>query len=513
MASDFRDEEIQDDSNDFDIIIIGAGITGLTAAHVLLKKKVGLNVLVLEANKTIGGRVFLSEESKAFYGNSLQKHITELLDELKIQVVPKRNNETRNIIFLTKGGPFRKFSSYVAAQVYNFFISLHRISRDFQFRNYTSHEDAQNLAKLSLDELSSSFTCWGAANSICRSLLFISCGISNLKKASALWYLVMVHGAGGFLQRLKITLGDESRFFIKDGMAQLVKELSKQIKRSRGFIKSSEPVLKIQFNDTRAYVTTNQKCYRCDYVVMAVPPPESSYIIIEPSLSPNLSKSQTLFENGKNVFFTAVFEGQCWRDNCNYTGDVLTTSDCDSNLKLAYDATHSDDESQLVLAGFLSESDSQTPEKFKLFDSLNKSFESNTAGNFTSYKERKWMPFNSSESKDAIRGGSPMSCLNPCDLTYHINPLNLSQERILFAASEYATYWPGTIDGAIEAGKMASYSILWRTRPQSLNRSDLSFFPANTTRFHQTSVEFSLIYYMCLAANICIFWSFFKTAY
>lgn len=171
---------------------------------------------------------------------------------------------------------------------------------------------------------------------------------------------------------------------------------------------------------------------RCDYVVMAVPPPESSYIIIEPSLSLNLSKSQTLFENGKNVFFTAIFERQFWRDNYNCTGDVVTTSDCDSNLKLAYDATHSDDESRLVLAGFLSESDSQTLEKFNLFDSLSKCFESNTAGNCISYKERKWMHFNSSESKDAIRGGSPMSFLNPCDLADHINPLNLPHKRFLY---------------------------------------------------------------------------------
>lgn len=74
--------------------------------------------------ETIGGRVFLSEESKAFHGHPLQKNITQLLDELKIQVVPKRNIETRNIIFLTKGGPFHKFSAHVAAQVYDFFISV-----------------------------------------------------------------------------------------------------------------------------------------------------------------------------------------------------------------------------------------------------------------------------------------------------------------------------------------------------------------------------------------------------
>ena len=158
--------------------------------------------------------------------------------------------------------------------------------------------------------------------------------------------------------------------------------------------------------------------------MLAVPPPESSYVIIKPSLSPNLSRNQTLFENETNLFFTAKFERQFWRDNFNYTGDIVVTRDCDSNLKLAYDATHSDDESRPVLAGFLSESDSESLKKFKLFDSLSKSFKSDVTGNCTSYTERKWMPFISSESSDAIRGGSPMNFFNPCDLQYHINPLN-----------------------------------------------------------------------------------------
>ena len=59
---------------------------------------------------------------------------------------------------------------------------MHRISKDFQFESYTSHEDAQNLAKMNLDELVTGFTFWGTARSICRSLIFATCG--TLKKNS-----------------------------------------------------------------------------------------------------------------------------------------------------------------------------------------------------------------------------------------------------------------------------------------------------------------------------------------
>ena len=48
-------------------------------------------------------------------------------------------------------------------------------------------------------------------------------------------------------------------------MVKLIEELAKKIKSNQGFIKSSEPVFKIQFNDTRAYVSTNKKCYKYNF--------------------------------------------------------------------------------------------------------------------------------------------------------------------------------------------------------------------------------------------------------
>ncbi|XP_043461644.1 amine oxidase [flavin-containing] A-like [Leptopilina heterotoma] len=259
-------------------------------------------------------------------------------------------------------------------------------------------------------------------------------------------------------------------------MAELVKLLSNKISKKQGVIQFSESVSNIQFSDTRAYVTTNNKCYKCEYVIVAVPPPESVEITVQPSLSPTLTKVQTLFENGTNLFFTATFRQEFLNDNYSYPMNIITTPDCDSSLKLVYDATHSSNKSQLVLAGFLNESNFQTRRKFKFFNTLNKCFRGNAAQNCIDYKERKWMPFNLSNNQESIRGGSPMSFLIPCDFKNYFNPLSIRNGRIFYAASEYAKCWPGTVDGAIEAGKITSLAILWQMRPQSLNKLDLSFF-------------------------------------
>lgn len=48
MNSEDIYEEFDLDSNDFDVIIIGGGLTGLTAAYKILKKQSGLSLLIIE---------------------------------------------------------------------------------------------------------------------------------------------------------------------------------------------------------------------------------------------------------------------------------------------------------------------------------------------------------------------------------------------------------------------------------------------------------------------------------
>lgn len=86
-----------DESELYDVIIVGAGVSGATAAYTLKKKCPTLKVLVIEAKDRTGGRTETIELNCSTPGKKVkldaggqwvtdtQEIITQLLDELDIK--------------------------------------------------------------------------------------------------------------------------------------------------------------------------------------------------------------------------------------------------------------------------------------------------------------------------------------------------------------------------------------------------------------------------------------------
>jgi monoamine oxidase len=71
------------------VIVIGAGLSGLTCGYLLQKK--GINVTLLESNSRIGGRIEtrngrsnVTLEMGATWFSKLHPHLFQLLDELEL---------------------------------------------------------------------------------------------------------------------------------------------------------------------------------------------------------------------------------------------------------------------------------------------------------------------------------------------------------------------------------------------------------------------------------------------
>ncbi|XP_046813451.1 uncharacterized protein LOC124421843 [Vespa crabro] len=126
-----------------------------------------------------------------------------------------------------------------------------------------------------------------------------------------------------------------------------------------------------------------------------------------------------------------------------------------------------------MMAGFLNDTNViSTTSKLKLFETLSQCFQNNEMKRCINYKELERSPNEDIGIK--LESAWPMSVMQPSHVFNHVNHVNTSNDRILFAASEYATKWPGMIDGAIEIGEVTACVILLRLRPQSLETADMT---------------------------------------
>ncbi|CAK9833767.1 Amine oxidase [flavin-containing] A [Anthophora retusa] len=461
MAADFADEEfVEEDENDCDIIIVGAGLTGLTCAYNILKKEIGLEVLILEANNEVGGRILSKNFSDTYHANFLQKRITNLLETLHINIEQKHSKSNENVLY-TKGKPLQTLPRFYAAEVHSFLQTIEENTINFKLDNST--EDIKDIAKTSVEQLLRKIVSVPYARSLCRAYICSTCSIRNLNNVSALWFLVLLNGASGLFNRLKVMIGDSNRYFVQGGMIKIVQELLKNILRHHGEVRYAEPVNKIIVTDERVHVFTENNHYRCQFVVVAVSPLMQNRIIIEPS---SRCLTNSLHASNENVFFNIVHKKSPWNDSP--TKNIVTTWDSSNNLNIVYDASHGNTE-EFVLAGFLTESNVIQTSKKGLFDTLNDCYKTTETLDYLQYKE-----YDESLINDQIKVGCPMSVVRPSSFDTYIECINSPYERIFFTSSEYATNWPGTIDGAIQAGENTATAILLRTRPQVLTPQELS---------------------------------------
>ncbi|KAK2576992.1 hypothetical protein KPH14_011954 [Odynerus spinipes] len=211
LANYFEKEDV----NDVDVIIVGAGLTGLATAYNILRRKPTLDVLIVEGTDKAGGRVLSHGCSKYYYVSHLQNHVTRLLQTLNIKTCSRENANARRRLFFTKRGPVNKLPTYIAAEVRYFLQTIQENCLNSRFKTYTNDEITSELATTSVDQLLKKLLFLSYARSICSSLIYSTCGMRDLSKVSALWTLVMLNGAGGLIDRLKATTGDETRYFVQ----------------------------------------------------------------------------------------------------------------------------------------------------------------------------------------------------------------------------------------------------------------------------------------------------------
>ncbi|KAK3595095.1 hypothetical protein CHS0354_002348 [Potamilus streckersoni] len=486
----------------FDVIVIGAGISGLTAAYSLLQKDPNLSVLVLEAKDRVGGRT-LTVDLKTKNGNDrwdlggqwvgrCQSHIMALLKELGLETYPQY---ITGIKFMQLGdNKVRTYLSDIPSLSLGALLDLHMFLRKVEILykevnirdpyacRHGASWDSMTFATFLHDNM------WtqGAKETV-EAATRCMLGMET-SQFSVLYYLMYLAAAGGLKNLVEAKDSAAQEFRIKDGAQGVSKALSDKIGHDK--IHLGKPVAAVQQTGDGVLITTvSGEKYQSSKLILSTPPPQTEKIHFDPPLP--LSKREFIkrmpFSSMIKVIIT--YEQTFWRQ-AGQSGEVVTNGgestsiECDKGpLCVVYDGTTCRGSPALI--GFIGGQQAiqwGQQEAYHRRSAVLKSlseFFGDQVFKYIDYREKNW-------NEEPYTEGGPVCCVGPGAMRNFNSGLRNQFDRIHFAGTESAMVWCGYMSGAVQAGKRAAVEILYDLRPQLVSRGDLASLE-NPFRQPQTS--------------------------
>jgi len=448
-----------------DVVVVGAGLSGLMAARSLAAK--GKKVKVLEARGRVGGRTYspkaggVTVDVGGQWLGPTQDKVAALADKLGVgtfktywegQAVYQRNG-SRTLFDVTSPIPPDPDAGETLGLVLQLEGMGANISRSEPWKDANADlYDGQTFETFKL------------ANTTGEGARFLTDLATNAvwacepRDISLLHLLFYISSAGnettpGSFIRLTSTTGgaQESRFI--GGSQQLSIRMANKL-GSRVILNS--PVRQIRQEKGLCHVTSDKGVWRAKQVIVAVPPAVSAFIDYDPILPADRAQLLQRFPQGNAIKIQAVYDKPFWREE-GLSGYV--NSD-EGPVKLMYDNSPHDG-SVGVLLGFIEGQEarlaarmSPAARKAAVLANFKKTI-GNAAGSPRAYIEKNWAD---EEWTRGCYGGF----LPPGVLTGFGPALRRPHGRIHWAGTEHAEIWNGYMDGALHAGEAAAKAALNR---------------------------------------------------
>ncbi|XP_033981756.1 probable flavin-containing monoamine oxidase A [Trematomus bernacchii] len=465
----------------WDVIIVGAGLSGLSAAHLLRKRNAKFRILVLEGKDRVGGRTVSTEIPAAngvdrwdFGGQwvgSTQTHILELIKELGLETYPQFSIGKK---VHHMGGPGAKVRTYTSIPTLSPLVlmdltqllwKIDRLLATVCVQDPSMTPGAVELDSMTLQSYIDK-QAWTTElkeeMGLCSRSLF---GMEP-SQMSFLFFLMFAAAAGGLLALLESTPGCAQELKIKGGTQQLSQCLAERV----GFknVRLGSAVTAIWQDAEWARVSTTTNTFLCRAVIVTCPPHLAAKIHYQPALP---SQREFLTQNmpvGHMIKFILTYQTAFWREK-GFSGEIVAGSSTECPFCVTFDATSPSGNAALV--GFIAGqqasqwSSKESGERREAVLSSLVKYLGPEARSFIHYEEKDW-------AKEDYSGGCPVNVMAPGMLTYYHPSLRKPCGRIHWAGTETATLWCGYMSGAVQAGQRAALEVLAELCPTSLTQEE-----------------------------------------
>ena len=446
-----------------DVVIVGAGAAGTTAANEL--KKAGLSVVVLEARDRVGGRLWTDVVDGAMleiggqWVSPDQEALKETISELGLETY--RRYREGDSVYIGRDGERRRFTGEifpVAPETEQEIVRLIDVLDDMVARvdpdKPWEHPDAEALDRISFEAwLEEQTEDQEARDNIA---LFIA-GAMLTKPAyafSALQALLMAASAGSFTHLVDADYILDER--VVGGLQQVPLLLAERLGDD---VMLEQPVHTIQWSDDGVTVLTDGGLtVRARFAILAHAPILYPWIDFTPALPRLKQQMHQHISMGFVIKVHAVYDRPFWREQ-GLSGTAFSPYEISHE---AYDNTNHGDE-RGTLVGFVSDRDaddlfrvSAEERKARILESLSHYY-GPEALNPLVYFESDW------GAEEWTRGAYAAS-FDLGGLTRYGADLRTPVGPIHFACSDMAGAGYQHVDGAVRMGRLVAANIVEETR-------------------------------------------------